>query len=208
MLKEYDPKKKLKIQRYTRQPGEKLDDDVVVNMIYLLHKEYAKMQFSVVDPLYQPAKNNEERWRPTVQNLLLRDQPDDIILMPLVKSDHWSMLVFIPSLSGFIHVDSIYGYHRKHAQSILKLIDDEEHAFSKRYRLLPVYNGTDSQQSDDWECGYFVLMNALMFLRMKKSKLVDERTLFQYLARHSPAVCEKNLARFSQHFYDIVSSRI
>jgi hypothetical protein len=204
MVQAYDANQRKHIQRQLKRPGEKLDDAVVINVLYLLNQLHSTMRFSIVDPLFRP--NRSERWVPIVKQLLVRPQVDDVILLPLVLSNHWSLLVFIPSLSGYMHFDSIEGLHRGYVRQILALLNEDG---DTGFQELPVHHSADqSQQTSDWECGYFLLMNSFLFFHCKKEALASEDTLRLYLSRHCSAVNEKNVNRFARKIYDIVSSPI
>ena len=193
--------KRLVLQQF-RRPGVCLDDSVILNVLHLLHQLQASMHIHIVDSLIVPAllKQQEGRLCDSLKRLLHKQDSLDVILMPLHRDHHWSLLVFIPVLRGRIHFDSIQGYHRPLLRHVLTLLDNEE-----RYHEMPLHNAHLSQQVSNWECGFFLLMNAFLFIHMKRETLESEETLRDYLDRHSRAICVKNLRHFARKIYSIVS---
>lgn len=197
----YDPTHSKLIQRQFRHSGVRLDDIVVINVLYLMCEQQASLCFHIVDPLVPASLAKREKTCEAIKERLHRERDLQVVLMPLVLRSHWSLLVFIPSFRGYIHFDSIDGYHRSYVNELLLLLDD-----TKRYRVLPLHTNAHSQQDGDWECGFFLLMNAFVFIHMKSEVIQSEETLRLYLERHTRYVCEKNVRLFARKIYDMVSS--
>lgn len=183
-----------------RHSGICLNDEVIVNVLYLMQSIQGTLSFATIDPLLHTTLAKRERTRDAVISTLYEEK-NDIVFMPLVFRHHWSLLVFVQAFSGYIHFDSIRGFHTPYVKEVLAVVDPES-----RYQPLPIHTSQDSQQAYDWECGFFVLMNAFLFIHMKRDALQSEESMRLYLARHTPSVCERKIRRFTQKIYDIVLS--
>lgn len=166
-----------------------LDDAHILNILYLLCDLRKPPDLLIVDPLVIASLRRTERHTKYLKELLL-NPPHKILCFPLIYASHWSLLIFLPSLKGYIHFDSIERCHRAHLNFILSIIDE-----GQRYHTIPLSSQLP-QQDADWECGYFLLMSAYMFIDMKLSTLENEETLRLYITKHIPSLCEANVSRF------------
>lgn len=198
-MKRFDVKQKKLVLEQFRHSGVRLDDAVIINVLYLLQELQATLTFAILDPLFVLSISKQERTCDSIRKTLHNTPELEIVLMPLVLNLHWSLLVFIPSLNGYLHFDSIEGLHRTYVRRLLLLLDE-----GKRYNELPIHHHGCSQQASDWECGFFLLMNAFLFIHMKSDALQTEETLRHYLYRRIPSVSQKNLRLFARKIYDIV----
>lgn len=190
----YDPRHRESILKQLAGKNCALNDTSVINLLYLLYQLRGTLPITMIDPL---------AIRPLAQKGRLTSHlnlgKSSLTFLPLVDAHHWSLLVLIPSLSVYLHLDSIQGYHHKYAHNLLVTTSTVSH-----YKEMAFHKGA-SQQESTWECGFFMLMNAFMFIAMKEASLQSEETLRCYMQRHLSTIREGNVRRFADKLHHIVS---
>lgn len=175
-----------------------LNDTTVINVLHVLYWLRGTQPITFIDPLAIPRLFKQERIAQFIRKALGPGTTATLVLLPLVRNHHWSLLVFVPPLRVYMHFDSLGAYHYGYAQRVKDALDCD------RYNELPFHREGTSQQESGWECGFFVLMNALMFINMPAQSLACEESLRSYLRRHIPSVCEANIGRFADKVYNII----
>lgn len=188
----YDPRHKHAILKQLAGENCQLDDTCVINLLYLLYQLRGTLPITIIDPLAVRPLAKKGRLAS-----LLNPDKSSLIFLPLINAHHWSLLVLIPSLSVYLHFDSIEGYHRLYAHNLLATLPNVSH-----YEKMAFHS---SQQASTWECGYFLLMNAFMSINMNASSLQSEETLRYYIQRHIPVIRQANVRRFADKLHHIVS---
>ena len=177
-----------------------LNDTTIVNVLHLLYWLRGTQPITFIDPLAIPRLFKQERIAQFIRRAIGPGSGAALVLLPLVRDNHWSLLVFVPPLRVYLHFDSLGAYHYGYAQRVREALDGG----TRRYSELPFHREGTSQQEANWECGFFVLMNALMLINMRAESLACEESLRAYLRRHIPSVRESNIRRFADKVYDIV----
>jgi hypothetical protein len=187
-----------------RKAGCKLNDIAVMNILYLLHELREPVGLQIVDSIFIEHAHKKERsishLNRAIDTEIARSLHINVILFPLFKRRHWSLLVFIPSLKGYVHFDSFEDLeHSLYASLLVRLIDSKD-----EYHQLALPQAC-TQQKYDWECGYFLLMTAYMMIDMKVEHLESEETLRYYMKRQMSSITQHNVFRFIEKLDTIIS---
>jgi hypothetical protein len=86
-----------------------------------------------------------------------------IVLFPLFDADHWSLLSFNSRSSEdifeVVHYDSILKHHENIRKRVLKMLYSSQIITAENVNTVTIdYRAT--QQRGEWECAYYVLLNA------------------------------------------------
>jgi len=178
-----------------------LNDTTIINVLHVLYWLRGTQPITFIDPLAIPRLFKQERIAQFIRKAIGPGTGAALVMLPLVRDHHWSLLVFVPPLRVYMHFDSLGAYHYGYAQRVKDALDGGD---DQRYSELPFHREGSSQQESNWECGFFVLMNALMFINMPAECLGCEESLRAYLRHHIPSVREANIGRFANKVYDII----
>lgn len=191
---EYNPQESPGILNRLAKPGNKLDDIAIMNILYLLCELRSPRGLHIFDSVFVESAPRRERSMTHLQNSInTQSSPHHIILLPLFKHHHWSLLAFLPALGAYVHFDSCHEVnHASYVSSLVALMDKERH-----YHPLTVSHSF-AQQASDWECGYFILMAAYMLIDMQPIELSSESTLRFYMTRKVPSITLQNVVPFSR----------
>lgn len=124
-----------------------------------------------------------------------------LILMPIWRSDHWSLLVRCYTVRRWLHFDSIPGYHRRHVERLLAT--RLQPFYAKDESDLPPFALLDfpwaPRQHAGWECGLFLLMNAWLMIHYA-GRAGPLPRLSQHLAQYQQSsICEEKLPLFTRN---------
>jgi Ulp1 family protease len=175
-----------------------------MNILYLLHELREAVGLQIVDSIFIEHAHKKERSKShlsrTIDTEIARNSHINVILFPLFKSRHWSLLVFVPSLRCYAHFDSFEALeHSEYASLFVRLIDSKA-----EYHRLTLPQAC-TQQKYDWECGYFMLMAAYMLIDMKLEHLQNEETLRCYMRRQMKSITQDNVIRFIEKLDVVIS---
>ena len=198
---QFDPKQSADILKCLRTTGCKLDDIAVMNILYLLCALREPTGLHILDSIFIEHAAKTERSLAYLSKAIDTSRTrNNLVLFPLFKRRHWSLLVFVSPLRCYAHFDSFEGLeHSMYASALVRIIDAK-----KEYQPLALPQACVQQESD-WECGYFVLMSAYMMIDMKLEHLQSEDTLRYYLKRQMPSLRQHNVHRFIQKLDVIIS---
>jgi hypothetical protein len=186
-----------------------LNDKCIINLLCLMRDvrlidETSSSLLCIIDPLVITLAYRRARVKVWVQSKLESTQ-HLVVLMPLHRLHHWSLLVFLPHLKQYIHFDSLAPLHQGGATSIRLFFDDQA-----RYTPLPFTQLEQQQQDSHWECGLFLLMNAYVWIHAcgdAQRVLLDEDSVRHFLDVHSPSIGERYRRLFTNKLLAILDSQ-
>ena len=200
----FDCREKNNILKQLQERHPCLCDNTIMNVLYLLRQLRATQPVQVIDSHNIARLSKDERICLTIKHSLYHSGSTGIILFPIHDCDHWSLLFFLPSLRCYAHLDSIALYHHCYVQRLLLFLapTQEENTLPYTRLLLPQ---EPQCQDSNWECGFFLLMNAFMVIDAKETDLENTEQYCLYLSRHMASIKESNVCRFARKLRDIIS---
>lgn len=150
------------------------------------------------------AKQDEylERIRP------IMDALPNLVLFPLFDDEHWSLLALIyrPVVANwcYLHLDSSGTTHIEHRTALLSRLEPILRGGLPVPFVMPK-NKKVPQQTGEWECGHFVLMNSRMLLSLECPPHQDyETSLSRYLIKELLSSSSRNLRAFIKDIIHLV----
>jgi hypothetical protein len=122
-----------------------------------------------------------------------------IMLMPLWYEEHWSLMIYLPSLNQWLHCDSLTGRHRRYVTHLQKHLHQLNLCDMTNIQCLS-YESL-SQENNPYECGQLVLF--YIFVILKNAHLSMKEFLIRIQIELS-ILCESNREIFLSHLENIL----
>ena len=194
-------------RRLNPRNKERLQDVDIMRILTHMNKA---MVTTVIDPLWitNAMTHEVESRRLLFQSKVteaIRTSKLPVLLMPLYDDEHWSLLVLfsgtmqhrddgtVPYTSYFL-LDSA-SRHTEYSLTVLSWFALDALVEYRLPKKTP-------QQTGDWECGHFILMNASMMIDFCQNYAEKPGTLLEILRRHllsqMMSASYRNIRAFSQ----------
>jgi len=161
-----DGKKITQINEYFMSKKE-LDDNIILDLLnFFSVKKIKDKKVIIIDPVCTEVfiKKSDLSYIENLKKYIHSSPSIKIILLPIYNSSHWSLLALIKD-NQWYHFDSLYGYHKTYISHIFNQF--------QYYQIIPMnsiclttFKGIIVRQKGSWECGYFVIMYALLLLNI------------------------------------------
>jgi len=93
------------------------------------------------------------------------------LVIPIHGGLHWSCLLYKrkKDLTELYHLDSICGHNESQCKDVVKFLESYEMVNSEYKLWQPKY----FQQSSNWECGFYTILAAYIFLTRKTTEVLE-----------------------------------
>lgn len=197
--KSYWPSERENIRRTLAQTGERLDDQVVLQLFYFMawRKGVTKRHALIVDPLLLDSviqKGDHGRQRQYVLDTFQSGkEAAPLVVLPLVCGVHWSLLVYRQQANHWYHMDSMAPLHQSLAERTYMALVEAGVGGNERTQLKYV---KVPRQVEGWECGLYTVQYMLAAMQASRRAASNESRFRALLAEFCKFACDANLELF------------